>query len=292
MPQTPHLTVSGPHSLANSETMLAPFLPTIAAPESLAAVLGDARLLVVDLGDAATHARHHVPGAVHLDYEDIIRMVPPAMGLLPDSETLSALFSRIGLTPDRHVVAHDDERNSLATRLLWTLDAIGHTSFSLLDGGLRGWLDGGFPVETGTAAPAPSRYRAGGPTAARADKAYVLAHLNDPDVVLLDTRTPAEFAGADVRAARGGHIPGAVNMDWTLAIDPAREPWLKPEAELRRMLGERGVTPDKEVIVYCQTHHRSSHSYVLLKALGFARVRGYDGSWSEWGNDPDAPIES
>jgi thiosulfate/3-mercaptopyruvate sulfurtransferase len=116
--------------------------------------------------------------------------------------------------------------------------------------------------------------------------------LDDPEVVVLDVRTPAEFAGDDVRAARGGHIPGAVNMDWTLAIDRGRNLRLKPEGDLRRMLEELGVTPDKEVIVHCQTHHRSAHTYMVLKSLGYPRIRGYDGSWSEWGNDQNTPIES
>lgn len=268
-----------------------PLLPLIVESDQLERVLGSKDLLLVDVGDEATYEQHHVPGAVHLDYENIIGMKPPATGLLPDDRQLSEVFSSLGISFETHVVAYDGENNSMATRLLWTLDAVGHRAFSLLDGGLPAWLSGGHLTETGVTPPNPTRYRIESHGLARADKGYILEHLDDPSVVLLDTRSPAEFAGQDVRAARGGHIPRAVNMDWTLAIDGERYPRLRPADELRKLLEEVGVTPDKEVIVYCQTHHRSSHTYIVLKSLGYPRVRGYDGSWSEWGNDPKTPIE-
>jgi thiosulfate/3-mercaptopyruvate sulfurtransferase len=115
--------------------------------------------------------------------------------------------------------------------------------------------------------------------------------LGQADFVPLDTRSPGEYAGIDIRAARGGHIPGAVNMNWTEAMDPGRQLRFKPDHTLRRMLESKGVTPDKEVVVYCQTHHRSAHTYIVLKHLGYPRLRGYPGAWSEWGNSAELPIE-
>ena len=267
-------------------------LPFIVEPDALEAALGTPGLLVVDLNDAAAFVQGHVPGAVNLPYPSLIGPQPPAMGRLASPEQLSRAFSSIGMSPDSHVVAYDAEGNGRAARLLWTLDAVGHRRASLLNGGWRAWAGEGHRVESGLVKPTLSDYRVSIKGDVIARKAYILGHLKDPKVLVLDVRSPAEYAGKDVRSARGGHIPGAVNMDWTQALDRARGLRLKPAAELRAILDKLGVTPDKEVITHCQTHQRSAHTYVVLKSLGFTRIKGYDGSWSEWGNDLSLPVES
>ncbi|MEJ2106096.1 MAG: rhodanese-like domain-containing protein [Acidiferrobacteraceae bacterium] len=108
----------------------------------------------------------------------------------------------------------------------------------------------------------------------------------------MDARTPEEYRGEKKLAQQVGHIPGAVNFNWTDAMDPNRQRRLKDADELRSRFAELGITPDKEIIVYCQTHHRSAHTFILLQWLGYTRVRGYPGSWSDWGNRSDTPVES
>lgn len=267
-------------------------LPIVIEPEQLKPMIGDARLLLVDLSEPPTYAARHVPGAVNLPSQQLIRAEPPAMGLMATERQLSEVLSGIGLTDDVHVVAYDAEGNGRASRFLWTLDALGHPGFSLLDGGLAAWTSAGGQLESGIVEPRPSQYQAKlrNPDAV-ADIDYIRDHLQDPTVLVLDARSPGEFAGADQRAARAGHIPGAVNFEWTRAMDPQRDRRLLPEETLRKALSELGATPDKEIVTHCQTHHRSAYTYVILKHLGFERVRGYPGSWSEWGNRPDTPIE-
>lgn len=263
----------------------------ILEPNGLRSVLGTADLLVVDLGSAERYAQGHIPGAVHLDYSAIVLSRPPIGGLLPGDDHLSQVLSSIGLTPDTYVVAYDSEGGGKASRLLWTLDVLGHQHFAFLNGGLRAWMDEE-RVETLSVPAVPSKYSAVSMERCVAEKDYILSNLNNPSLKLLDCRSPEEYAGSNVRAARGGHIPGAVNMNWLLALDDRRNLRLKPQAELRRQLGDLGVTIDKEVITYCHTHHRSSHTYIVLKSLGYERVKGYPGSWSEWGNLPDTPVET
>lgn len=270
--------------------MLPVNLPLILEPAELERYLGAERLLIVDLSKPENYTQQHIPGAVHLDYSRIVAIRPPIMGLVPDDAQLSKVFSAIGMTAQSHVVAYDDEGGTKAARLLWTLDVLGHANHSLLNGGMRAWLAGKHPVNALPPLIKSSDYHAQQSDAAKADKAYILEHLHKPSsVTLLDTRTLAEYRAIDKRAEHAGHIPGAINMDWVLALDSSQR--VKAEAELRSMLSKLGVAPDKEIIVYCQTHQRSSHTYVVLKALGYANVKGYPGAWSEWGNSDDTPIE-
>ncbi|MCP5420737.1 MAG: sulfurtransferase [Gammaproteobacteria bacterium] len=266
-------------------------LPLLVEAEQLEPLLNQPGLLVVDLCNIDTYAEGHIPGAVNLGYANIIRVAPPAMGLLPDEVRLSAVISGLGLTPETHVVAYDDEGGGRASRFLWTLDALGHAHFSLLNGGLQAWIAGGHTLSQQAEQPIARPYPAHLGDRVVANKAYILSRLGQPDLVLLDTRTPGEYQGLDVRAARGGHIPGAVNMNWILAMDQTRQLRFKSEDQLRSLLENLGVTPDKEIIVYCQTHHRSAHTYLVLKVLGYPKVRGYPGAWSEWGNDGSLPVE-
>jgi len=267
-------------------------LPLLIEPTALLARLDDPRLLIVDMNRAETYAEVHLPHAVHLEYNSLVHKEPPAMGMLPTEAELSRVLGAIGLTPERHVVAYDEEGNSRTTRLLWTLSVLGHDRYSLLNGGLEAWQEEDRPVTTTPVTPRPTEYHARFARAADVvDKGWIIDHLHDPHIVFLDTRSPGEYEGRTLRATRGGHIPGAVNLDYVNAMDTARALRLKPAAVLRDMLEKTGATMDKTVVVYCQTHHRSSHTFFVLKYLGYPDVKAYPGSWSEWGNLPDTPIE-
>ncbi|MGD2111770.1 MAG: sulfurtransferase [Gammaproteobacteria bacterium] len=266
--------------------------PLLIEPATLNEALGSDKLLVVDLSKAEMYRTLHVPGAVHLDYSQIVAGRKPVMGLLPDTATLQQLFSALGIGGDTRVVAYDDEGGGRAARLLWTLEAAGHRHASLLNGGLHAWANEGFPREATAVTPVPAEFTVHRNAAPLADSDYIRERLGDPQTCLLDVRSPEEYHGTKRFAERGGHIPGAVNLEWTLTMDPQRNLRFKPDAELRELLSRVGATPDREIITYCQTHHRSAHSYIVLRYLGYPQVRGYAGSWSDWGNNAELPVES
>ncbi len=267
-------------------------LKFLVEPSELESVLDSPELIVVDVGDFDAYEKERIPGAVHMDYLDIVSGQPPASGQLPALEVLQEALSAIGLTRDKHVVAYDSEGNGRASRLLWTLDVLAHPGSSLLNGGFTAWINEGHPIERGVPLKTErSDYAAYVNGRSHADKNYILSKIGDSDVGILDARSPMEYQGFDVRSLRGGHIPGARNVNWLDTIDRTRNNRFKSSEELLEMLHKQGITPDKEIITYCQTHHRSSHSYAMLKSLGYDRIRGYAGSWSEWGNLNETPIE-
>ena len=266
-------------------------LPLLVEPDVLENTLGYENLLTVDLSKSETYRKLHIPGAVHLEYAHITAAKKPVMGLLPETGTLDRLFSSIGIDEQTHVIAYDDEGGGRAARLLWTLEMAGHKHFSILNGGLHAWANEGHTHTDDPVTPGTKQFHARYNEKPSADSSYIKERLGNTDTCLLDVRSPAEYFGTKKFAERAGHIPGAVNIEWTQMMDQSRNLRFRPDDELVALLESVGVTPDKEVITYCQTHHRSAHSYIVLKHLGFKQVKGYPGSWSDWGNNPDLPVE-
>ncbi|MET1077499.1 MAG: rhodanese-like domain-containing protein [Pseudomonas sp.] len=264
-------------------------LPLVIEPGDLATRLDSPELILVDLTSSARYAEGHLPGARFVDPKRTQLGAPPAPGLLPPLAQLETLFGELGHRADAIYVVYDDEGGGWAGRFIWLLDVIGHHRYHYLNGGLPAWLAQQLPLATAVPASADGPVTLQLDDAPTASREYLLSRLGATDLAIWDARTAAEFRGEKVLAARGGHVPGAVNLDWTLAMDPARQ--LRLRQDLLPLLEQLGISPDKEIITHCHSHHRSGFTYLVAKALGYPRVKGYAGSWSEWGNHPDSPIE-
>lgn len=270
-------------------------LPLLLEPAELLACLQDSsqrdQLLIVDLCKESVYQQAHIPHAVWLHSRHLVSGVQPATGTLPSISQLNQLFGSLGLTPDRHVVVYDDEGGGWAGRFIWTLDMIGHRHYSVVNGGLHAWLAAGAPIESQPRQPQATTVDLSLHAEAEATLDYLLAHYQDADHIIWDARSPDEYHGTRILAQRGGHIPHAVNYEWTRAMNRDEALKLRDLATVRQELAALGITPDKTVITHCQTHHRSGYTYLLGRILGFPKLKAYAGSWSEWGNRADTPIE-
>jgi thiosulfate/3-mercaptopyruvate sulfurtransferase len=176
-----------------------------------------------------------------------------------------------------------------AARGFWLLESLGHPDVHVLDGGAGAWQRAGLPLSTEFVAPAASAWHGTVDASRLATWQDTRAAIGRRDTCILDTRSDDEYYGRVARAKRAGAIPGAVHLEWTDNLDADGR--YRPADQLRQMYEARGITPDREVITYCQGGYRAAHSYLALRVLGFPRVRNYTGSWKEWGDREDLPIE-
>lgn len=263
----------------------------VIAPSDLSAWLdaGGVRPLLLDMRPAEAFAVGHIRGAVHLDLWGVSLIDTDPAPLRAFLWIIEHQFALRGVSDDRPIVVYDDQSGARAARAFWFLEYFGHPDVRVLDGGFNEWTRAGLPVSRDAEAPVPTEWH-GRPAPERlATWREVDAMLGRPDAAMLDTRSDEEYTGTLVRARRGGAIPGAAHVEWTRALDAHGA--FKPAAELGAMYQAAGLTPDREVVTYCQGGYRGAHAYLVLRLLGYPRVRNYLGSWKEWGDREDLAIE-
>jgi len=270
-----------------------PTLPLVVEPLALQPLLNQPDLLILDLSSQEHYDQGHLPGAIRMDSRRLLRGSGPVPNLIPTEAQLSELCSELGIGPDTQVVAYDDQLGPWAGRLVWTLHCIGHARASVLNGQLPAWVDAGLELDTAVHQPVPIERHVSlvhPELIMSADQ--IQTATEQGRLTVWDARSAAEYSGEKVvNASRGGHIPGARHLEWTDLLEPGPIPRLKSAEALKQLLIQAGIDPDQPVVTHCQTHRRSGLTWLVGSWLGMKQLSCYDGSWFEWGNSPERPVE-
>ncbi|MGH7917751.1 MAG: sulfurtransferase [Candidatus Binataceae bacterium] len=248
---------------------------------------GEAGVVLIDTRSSADYWKGHLAGARHFDPFPFHHSDTSESGLREFRGQLQWIFSVLGIRNADTVVCYENDSGMRATRVAWMLEYMSHPSARMLDGGLKGIPE----AKLVTAAPSltPSDFQGQPRDELLAGHDQIVEGLSNPDVQLFDVRTDEEYFGERVRARHGGAIPGAIHRDWMANLDAQGA--FKPAAQLRVEFEQLGLNPEREIVPYCQGGYRSANAYYALRLAGFARVRNYLGSWGEWGNRDDLPID-
>ncbi|GER93784.1 sulfurtransferase [hot springs metagenome] len=263
--------------------------------------MDDPKVVIVDVQSKHDlYGKGHIPGAVkvarHIDLEDATRY---PTNKYPQKEQFVNLMSRLGIDNDSIIIAYDDKYGLFASRFLVIMELYGHdiNKLKLLDGGIKAWQAKGYQITAeATVRDKKAEYKTSGPNmnmiASWSDVYRDGVLRQNPDVVLHDARPVDEFSGNKIRAIRGGHIPGAINVTGVSAANNKDEQTFKSPSEIKKAFENAGVTPDKKVYTYCHSADRAAHAYIVLKhMLGYKDVKIYDGSWNEWATLTALPAE-
>jgi thiosulfate/3-mercaptopyruvate sulfurtransferase len=251
--------------------------------------LTDPKLVVMDMRPPEAYANGHIPGARSFDIFGISLVDTRPQPLEAFLWIIEHLIQAKGVDSDSTVVAYDDVAGNRSARLFWFLEYFGHDDVHVLNGGFNAWTAAGLPVAHEATVPKSGNFKMKPRRELLATADDVNGKLGNPSTVIIDTRSDAEYTGELVRAKRGGAIPGAVHLEWTNNLNEMG--FFKSAEELTKMYAKRNITPDKEVIPHCQGAYRSAHTYLALRLIGYPNVKNYLGSWGEWGNRLDLPIE-
>ena len=255
------------------------------------------RIAEVDYDPKANYNLGHIPNAVLFDWKKDIN--DPLARNIISRDDCSKLLQKAGINNDTTLVLYGDFNNWFAAFAFWVFEYYGMTNVKIMNGGRKKWLEEDRPISKDTPTFPMGNFKPSEPNPAlRAFLNQVRESLNSDQIKRIDVRSPQEFSGEITapaeypteHAQRGGHIPGAVNIPWAKAVND--DGTFKSADELAKLYQTVGIMPDKEIITYCRIGERSSHTWFVLKhLLGYPNVKNYDGSWTEWGNMIDNPIE-
>ncbi len=250
----------------------------------LNSILNDSDVIIIDTRSFKEYSEGHIPGAVHLDLFAFHWIDTTQKGIENFNNQSQNLLSFIGVTSEKQVIFYDSVSGMLAARGVWMLMYFSHENVSMLNGGIAKWQKENLPLDTKFNGFTPSKFSGKINSNIISGFEYIRDNLNN--LKILDVRSTGEYHGTIIRAAQSGHIPNSINIDWSQNLN--EDGTFKNDDELSKMYN---LPKDSEIVTYCQGAYRAANSFLILKKLGFGNVRVYLGSWGEWGNKLELPVE-